>query len=184
MTSWDARTWIDIVTLIAAIVSATFFIYYVILIRKQLQHTEETLKESINTNRLQALTFIFRDLSSPESRENRRYILLDLKNDSWKDLPPPLQLKVIEVWGSFDQIAYMIKVMGLPKKLVIDMWGNAIKSIYLKSKKQLDECKEERIENLVMENKKDNFSEKEAREYMKYFTELAEEITQSSDKGK
>lgn len=188
MPSLDAKTWIDIFTLIAAVASASLFLYYVIMTKRQLLNAEKSsralLEESNRTNLLQALTFIFRDLSSPQSRENRRYILLDLKDRSWKKLDTPKKRKLIEVWGSFDQIAYLIARDLLPKEYVTDMWGNAIKTIYQKSKKQLEEVKEERIKELVKKNGEDIFSEQEAREYMKYFTELAKEITQSSDKGK
>lgn len=139
----------------------------------QLRVLTGQLKQTSKTTELQALTFIFNSLSSDRSRENRRFVQLELGDTHWDNLSNEQKLQLSDVWGSFDQIAYLIEKWGLPKEIVIDMWGPVIRSCYLKSKDQLEQCKEERIREL---GKNGGLSRETAIKYMIYFESLAKKI--------
>ena len=133
------------------------------------------LDESIKSNRLKALIYMFRDLSSYESRENRGFVELELEGKTWGDLKKDkTSSRVTSVWSSFDQIAYMVSKGYLPKKDVTDMWGHTIKWCHCASKDVLEQARDERAKK----NEKSKWLKpEEAKEYMKYFYDLGRELT-------
>jgi hypothetical protein len=159
--------------LLIQIMSLVFAGLAFIVLIWQLKVLTQQLRETSNTNTLQALTYIFNNLSTESSRRNRRYVQLELGNTMWSQLTEEQKLKVADVWGSFDQIAYLIEKWALPKKVVLDMWGPMIRACYLKSKDQLEQSREERIREL---GKDGVLSRETARKYMIYFESLGKEV--------
>jgi hypothetical protein len=166
--SLDPGSQTDILNLVIVVVTAIVSVY---LIRRQLRQNEEAIRENTKERELQALVYLFDSISNKERRQARKYVLLELGNKSWKTLKRDDQDRLIDVWDSYDNLALLVKEDYLRKDVVVKMWGKGIKSCYERSKRQLDEFRLERVKKM-----KGALEEGEAKEYMKYFEELAKSL--------